>query len=362
MYLGIGEIMKIAYTPYNYNGNKYITISENALQDCGAELYEFNSKTINKETDAVFLNWYESVGRSKYPFRTLYLINKRKMVLRLIHKKGICIVTTFHNKVPHDISGFYGKLNQELLRFVLNISDYIITLNNHSLADLEEYIDKTDIEKKAFLIPHPNYIGAYSEPIVDVEYNYHKKMKILFAGQIRKYKNIELLLQAADKVKDLDIEFIIAGKCQTLQYKEYISKLIEEKNNVNGILRFIEDKELEGLVRESDLLVLPYNIASSMNSGTVILAFSNGRSVICPEIATIKDYDAELTYSYKYTSEEEHIVELEKKIRMAYDDWKNRNEEFTNKGKILFEEVKIKNSYESIKERYSLLLEKINNI
>src|SRR5690606_39824303 len=89
--------------------------------------------------------------------------------------------------------------------------------------------------------------------------------------------------------------------------------------NIELKLKFIPDQEIPTLINEADLLVLPYDLKSSLNSGTAILAFSYGKSVICPEIGTISDLGQikNNVLHYQYASDKEHLSQLSTKIQDA---------------------------------------------
>ncbi|MGX7835548.1 glycosyltransferase, partial [Campylobacter fetus subsp. venerealis] len=117
------------------------------------------------------------------------------------------------------------------------------------------------------------------------------RLKLLFLGAIKPYKNIELLIDLAKKFP-LDIQLTVAGNPSSDSYRSELEALALDTQNIKLDLTFIPDEELPGYIHESDLLILPYSLASSLNSGTVILAFSYGRTVICPRIGTIDDLKA----------------------------------------------------------------------
>lgn len=353
--------MNIAYLPYENNSNKYIEISESIIKEFGHNLYDYANLSFKEleKCDAVILNWYESLPGSRYPFLTEMRVVKRIVTLLRLRGKHVKIITTFHNRMPHDAKGLIGREARYLLKKVLYLSDSIIILSSGSVNYLKEYISDTDVKEKAFLIPHPNYIGVYGNVLQNKMLIESPKMKILFMGQVRRYKNVELIIEIARKLAQENIEFTIAGKTENETYKQELTKKTENLNNVKLDLRFIEDNEIPKLLSENHLLVLPYNIKSSMNSGTVIMAFSYMKTVICPNIPTLQEYDPNLYYSYDYNDETEHSKVLQQEIMKAYADWSNDKSVFEKKGKRLYELVKVNNSKERITKCYSDLLQSI---
>jgi glycosyltransferase involved in cell wall biosynthesis len=307
----------------------------------------------------VFLNWFESIGKSRSLISYIFHWIDKIIKIEYLKLNNIKIVTTFHNKKTHDTKGITGKLDVVLLKIILNKADKIIILSKESKKFLKYYIKENDINDKVFYIPHPNYIGVYSADFSKVSYNDNIKMKILFAGMIKKYKNIELIIDLARKTQELDIEYNVVGKCVDTDYGSEILEKAKGLSNIKFDFEFIEGEILEKMIRESDIMLLPYNTDSSMNSGTAILSFSNGRSVICPEIATIDEFDKSLVYSYTYMNEYEHIQNLYKTLINAYNDWKYNRIDFEEKGRLLFEDVSKNNSREILLRRYSEILKSL---
>ena len=351
--------MRIAYAPYENRDNKYIEISEKIIQSLGYEVCNFFDMSFKElaKCDEVILNWYESLSKSRYPFLTELRLVKKIITLQYLRRKQVKIITTFHNRMPHDLKGLINIEAKYLLKRVLQLSDAIIILSKDSIKYLEDYLTGSEIKEKAFYIPHPNYVGVYSDAITQApEYEVHEKMQILFSGMVRKYKNIELIFEVACRTQNLDIEYTIAGRCPSEEYKQELERKASDLSNIHLKLQFIEDEKIEQLIRKSDIMLLPYDTSSSMNSGTVLLAFSNGRSVICPAISTIKEFDSNLVYSYEYENQQDHIEKLEENVLKAYDDFKNNKDKFEDKGRILFGKVKNDNSVEILSERYKELL------
>lgn len=353
--------MKIAYCPYKNETNKYIEISQEAIKKNGHEIYDFDALNFNKlkTMDAISLNWYESLFNKGF-VRKLYFFTKKYILLSRCKKAGLKIYTTFHNKKAHDSKKIDGWFSKVLLTKILRLADKIIIVSHDSKQFLLEYLSEKDIEDKIFYIPHPNYIGVYSEPLEKIPYNSNNHFKVLFVGQVRKYKNVEMIIELAKYAREnnYDIDFTIAGKCINETYKQEILKLAENTDNIVWKLEFIADEELEKLIRANDILLLPYNIESSMNSGTVILALSNSRSVICPDISTVKDFNISNMYIYHYKTETEHLEHVKIQLTKAYEEWKYHRESFEQKGAELFEEVKEKCSKEVLQKKYCELFDR----
>ncbi len=146
------------------------------------------------------------------------------------------------------------------------------------------------------------------------------------------------------------VRLTVAGNPSTPEYQERITAMAASAGNIKLMLRFIPDHELPHLMAESDLLVLPYDLESSLNSGTVILAFSYKKTIICPEIGTIEDLDEAKAqvFHYRYGSEEEHAAVLKQEIEKALHLKRTNPAKFHSLCEDLYDHVHTANSKSSV--------------
>lgn len=258
-----------------------------------------------KKVQAVFLNWMES-----------FLDDNTKRNLVLYKMMGVRICWVFHNKMPHDCK---RKSEIKNMEWLADFSNYIIVLSKSSV----EYLPHARRNiKKCVYIPHINYINNY--PICKRDIRKENEIGedefiFSFIGLLRPYKNIEVIIQAFKELSLRNAKLFIAG---SEGEKNYVSKLRMLSNEGKEIILdagFIPNGEMEAYLRASDVLTLPYNKSSSMNSGAMIMAFSYGKTVIVPEIAMAKDIrDEGFCFSYDYDNDEENIKRVKEKMIEAY--------------------------------------------
>lgn len=333
--------MKIVFHPKSLEKNIYPDILVKQFEKNKIEVYSldqmFKSFKSFKEINIVHLNWYENLGKVyKSPQKFL------RLFLLIVFRKRIII--THHNRVSHSKS---WKLINKFLNYVLyNFSEKIIIHSNLS----KEILNKIDpkLSSKIVYIPHPNYINQYGFFKNDIQNKYSKSLNLLFLGIIKPYKNIELLLDAISKFEISDVNLTIAGHVSDKAYREKLGSL-SVNSNVNLDLNFISNSQLIKYIKESDLLILPYDVRSSLNSGTVILAFSYATSVICPMIGTIMDLkNKDCIISYTYRSTKEHLFKIESSIEKAIFLKNNQPKIFEEWGDTLKSEMEINNNPEMI--------------
>jgi glycosyltransferase involved in cell wall biosynthesis len=332
--------MKVAFSPFENKGNKYVDIMVSIINNIKeVKIVPFNFKDyllFSKKiwgVDIIWLNWYES---------TTAAIKKilRIIVLFLFRFSGKKIIYVLHNKKPHDT---HKSIFTNLLYGSIYYFSNIIIIH----SEMSRQVVPEKYAHKIRYIPHPNYINEYGE--IKCDDNADTKLRLLFLGQIRPYKNIELLINVVSGFGDNELELTIVGKPVSQEYMQKLQTLTR-KNNIKLIFKFIEDNELTSYLENCDLLVLPYDITSSLNSGTVILAFSYAKTVICPNIGTLSDMENKKFLSYTYINQEEHNRKLTMLIQKSIDlKMKNKNI-FNEWGKVMYNEVAKNNSKEKIRE------------
>ncbi len=194
-------------------------------------------------------------------------------ILRIIkknkHTKIICIAD---NIVPHEKRIGDKTFTQYFVKPV----DAFITMSEKVLSDLRLFTSK-----KALLVPHPLY-DNFGEQISKEEARSQLKIKneeliILFFGFIRKYKGLDILLDAVKILKDstlpiANFQLLIAGEFYEDRklYDEQIDKLGIRENLILHTA-FIPDSEVKNYFCAADMVIQPYRNATQ--SGVTPIAY-----------------------------------------------------------------------------------------
>lgn len=357
--------MKIGFYPYESDDNMYLSIVINNIEKNGAKVEPFTVSIINwilgkYELDVVHFNWFDNID-ARTTFKTLLRFGKRILILGILKARGVKIVVTVHNKMPHNTR--FRTLAKLFLKILYTCADAITILSNDTINVLREILGEKGyqkIEKNIVTIAHPNYIGVYPASGKSIFVNEQDKMRCLFLGAVKPYKNIELILEVASELyfEGYDIDFVIAGGGDK-KYLKTLEKEAAKVKNIHFIGRFIENEEVGGLISNMDILVLPYDMKSSLNSGSCYLAFSYGKSVVCPLIGTIKEVGEENCYSYSYVDENDHKKKLKESLIRAYEDYNKPGNELKKKGKRLLDKVIEENEPQEIGYKYVELYNQI---
>lgn len=203
-------------------------------------------------------------------------------ILRRVKKnkqtKVICIAD---NIIPHE-----KRAGDTLFtKYFLKACDGFITMSEKVMTDLRRF----EKDKPAKLIPHPLYDNfgnalPKKEARKRLELGQEEKI-ILFFGFIRKYKGLDLLLNAMTdaRVRALRIKLLVAGEF----YEEEQPYLEQIKNNgleETIILEnnFIPDSEVKYYVCAADCVVQPYRNATQ--SGVTPLAYHFEKPMIVTNV------------------------------------------------------------------------------
>jgi len=349
------DMIKIGYYPFNNDTNAFVKISKAAIASIGYEVTDANIKVtkfhfINNK--CVILNWFEGLNNDRFKKIKDYILKSCYLFVCLIFR--IKIVSVFHNRKPHNSK--MSALQYRMIRKLFEKSDKIIILSKQSTQYIKEFKVK-DVVEKCFYIPHPNYIGAYGEYVGEKIFDVNK-LKILFFGSVSPYKNIELIIEVAKKIKNENVEFYIVGKPSDKFYAEHLLNICQNESNIHLILKFIDDIEVAKYISNCDIMILPYD-NSSLNSGTAILAFSFAKTVICPDISTVNDYNKKNMYIYSYENDDEHLSVLIETCQKVISDFEKNSRIISYKGESMKQEVIKKNSFEIVCKRYNELLKKL---
>jgi glycosyltransferase involved in cell wall biosynthesis len=196
------------------------------------------------------------------------------------HTKVVCIAD---NIIPHEKR--FG--DKPFTKYFVKPIDTFITMSEKVLADLRLF----EKDKPARLVQHPLY-DNFGAPISKQEARAHLGISssekiLLFFGFIRKYKGLDILLDAMKllqhSTQTANIKLLIAGEFyeDRKPYDEQVEKLgISD----SLILRtnFIADSEVKYYLCAADVVVQPYRNATQ--SGVTPLAYHFEKPMIVTNV------------------------------------------------------------------------------
>lgn len=248
--------------------NPYITQLRDSLASTpGVTPIPFSWRAaLTGPVDVFHAHWPESLIERRGPVSTL---GRRVLyglfVLRL-RFQGIPVVRTVHNiELPQGISRYDRLVLQETER----LTRMRIILNE--FTPVPEGQD-------AVLIEHGDYRDWFAPYDVPAPVG----GRVLFFGKIRRYKNVEGLIEAFAAVEGRpDWTLRVVGSPSSADLAETLESLARPEPRITLAFGFVDDAELAKEAGEASVVVLPY--PEMHNSGSVLAALSFSRPVLVPD-------------------------------------------------------------------------------
>lgn len=268
----------------------------------------------------------------KATVKSSYDARKKKSDLIILHLFSANLITLLLVLIPklfglktavisHDVSSFSNNDNAFFQKLIYNtFADYIIVHNQFSYETLLKNVNIIN-PSKVKIIKQGGYVdlikSVKSKDYLREELGLSKNGKyILFFGQIKEVKGLDILLEAMHKMPD-DIKLIIAGKPWKNDFSKY-DNIIEKynfQNRVVKIIRFIEDDEREKLFLVADVNVLPYRII--YQSAVLLMAMSYSLPVIASDLPANKEIIEDGKNGMLFKSED--VNDLNNQINAFFD-------------------------------------------
>ena len=224
------------------------------------------------------LNWFK-VGNELRKLKPDYIVVRFWMpffgpclgtILKLVNRnKFTQIICIADNVIPHE-----KRMGDTLLtKYFFSSIRRFVTMSEKVNQDLKTFTKKPSIN-----IVHPIY-DNFGDIISKEEARKHLDLPvnekiILFFGFIRKYKGLDLLLEAMNNtsIREANIKLLIAG--EFYDNKEEYELIIAKYNLANSLYlrtQFIDNSEVKYYLSASDFVIQPYKHATQ--SGVTPLAY-----------------------------------------------------------------------------------------
>jgi len=290
--------------------------------------------------DVCHLNWLENI-KGTNELRCLFSFLFRVFFLLLLKIRCKPIIWTVHNKVAHN-QAVGKKYSIILMHLLVKWSTRIHVLCNETVREFPLLQANMN---KVVMIPHGDYIDNFGEENVNVYQKFgipKDKNIILFTGKIGPYKNLELLILAFVQSKLAENKFVLllCGSCSSKLYQDKLISLVDNSGpNIFYDFEFIPNECMGDYLNQSSILIAPYNRESTLNSGTLWMAFSYKKTIISPLLGCMKDVKGidEIAYTYDYKNSEEHLFSLVQILNTMGEDVQRNSSILKEKGNRAFE-------------------------
>jgi glycosyltransferase involved in cell wall biosynthesis len=265
----------------------------------GKSQYTTDPKPINVNIDVCInsinpFNWIK-IGLKLYrekpdliivrfwiPFLAPCLGTILKIAKKNKHTKVISIID---NMIPHE-----KRMGDRLLtKYFVKTVDGFIAMSEKVKNDIKIFS-----HKPVSISPHPIF-NHFGDPITKMEARTklglpQEKKIILFFGYIRKYKGLDLLIQAManETIKNLGIQLIIVGEFyeDASTYHDLINAL-GLQNRISFYSNYIPDVEVKNYVCSADFIIQPYKNATQ--SGVTPLAYHFEKPMLVTNVGGLAD-------------------------------------------------------------------------
>ncbi len=202
----------------------------------------------------------------------------------------------FKNRILFITENVISHESRMIDRILTNIglanADMFLTLSAKVEADMKPL----SLGRKIYRSELPIYdcydISSESPDAVRKELGIKPGQKVLlFFGYIRKYKGLDILLEAMPLIKKNhpDARLLVVG--ESYEDPDIYLKLIEQlgmKDDVIFINKFIPNEEVGKYFSVADVTVLPYR--SGTQSGILNIAYGFGCPVICTDVGGLAEF------------------------------------------------------------------------
>ena len=221
------------------------------------------------------------------------------------------IISILDNIIPHEkrVGDWY------FTKYFVKQIDGFITMSKNVLKDLALF----DTNKPRAYSPHPLFNNFGKKISKEQALNNLKlcasKRYILFFGIIRKYKGLELLINAFSDpyFRNKDIELVIVGEFYTNK-KPYM-KLINNhpfKEKINLVEGFVPNEEVKNFFCASNIIVQPY--LSATQSGVSQIAYHFNTPMIVTDVGGLRELCPEGKVGFVVKPQAEEIAKTLKKF------------------------------------------------
>lgn len=211
-------------------------------------------------------------------------LNIYEFVLYILKRK---MILTVHDPFPHTGNDTFIVRLRRKVAFAL-VPRFIV-LNK---AQVQQFIDFYRLPKSKVIVSklsNYTYLRTVKPQLSQVP---QKQRYILFAGKISKYKGLDYLLPAMEKVHKqyADVKLVVAGGGR---YHFDISKYLA-KEYIDIRNHFIPDAELVALLSNAMFVVCPYTDATQ--SGVVMSAFAFNKPVLVTDVGGLPEMTGDGQY------------------------------------------------------------------
>ena len=280
----------------NRDRNPFNFLLSDALAAQGCEVFEFDGQGgLREQIDIFHIHWPQEAarGRRRSALRKMFWLATSLLVQRL---RGARIVWTVHNIYGHDQNN--PTIERVFMWLVARLVHGLIFLTESSRSAACAAMPALAAKPFA-IIPHGLYGNRSEKTREEARTAFglpQDRAVIGFLGDIKRYKGLDLLLNAFEQMPAGKVALLVAGEAPDPDHRTNIRTRIDALVDRNHTIAFYEERlnteHLVDAIRACDVVALPYRALS--NSGLALLVLENRVPVVATDAPTFRELRREL--------------------------------------------------------------------
>jgi glycosyltransferase involved in cell wall biosynthesis len=273
----------------------YIALLAAALRQQGVDVVEYRTiDVLRRPPDIIHFHWPEHT-LNRPPLRRWMRGLLLLSTLRVARLRGAVLVLTAHNASPHDLN--LDRFGAWFIRCFDHLVDGVLVLSRRGWTEVVR--ERPGLADSVVThTRHGDFRSAYPASLPPGEARREIGLDpaaraVVFAGQVRRYKGVPDLLEAA---RELDLQVVVAGVCDDVALRTELERSADADPRLHLRLGHLSSSELSRIVSAGTAVVLPYRRV--LNSGSALLALSLSRPVILPDTPTFRELQTEVGHRW----------------------------------------------------------------
>lgn len=276
-------------------GNTYLGSFSRSLEAGGARVDDFNFwRAFFGSYDVVHIHWPDTHLRTHSWWRAIAKHARLALLCLVLRARGTRIIWMMHNLKPHEKDHWISSALFPL--WFPRLCTHVIALTAHGLHAARQLYPALR-SKPAAIVPHGHYREVYRDLPTRAAARHQlglaaDSFTFLYFGNIRRYKNVPLLIRTFRQLPERDVQLVVAGLPVLGMQAQELQALAAGDDRIHLHLRFIPDGEVALHLAAADKVVLPFH--GILNSGSVLLALSLNRAVMAPRLGALPEIESEV--------------------------------------------------------------------
>jgi len=225
-------------------------------------------------------------------FHVYHFAGREYLNFYFFKRKGFKIVATIHD--VENFENFGEKVDTSKYSKFEKVIDHVIVHSDYAKNSVKKYFPHFP-EQKIHVVPHGDSDFLFNKPIDRIEARKQLNLPldqklVLFFGQIKKVKGLDVLLKAWAIVRDQlkDAKLLVVGRPWKVE-QDFFDSIVKEKNlEPDCILNYsyVPNEIIPAYFAAADIVVLPYREIYS--SGVMIRSLDYSAAIIASDLDTFR--------------------------------------------------------------------------